>query len=207
VIELSWKSSRIEGNTYSLLETESLILQHEEAIGHKKEEATMILNHKKALDYVRAEAEFFKTLSIPKIEDIHSLLIGGLGVTKGLRKSGVGIVGTKYRPLDNLHQIREAMEKMCVAINGEPDPFAKSLLASVLIAYIQPFADGNKRTSRIIGNALLMAYGACPLSYRSANETEYKKAVILFYEQGNMRYYKELFIQQFAFAVGNYFLP
>ena len=206
VIELSWKSSHIEGNTYSLLETESLIRQHEEAEGHKKEEATMILNHKKALDYVRDDPEFFKKISIPKIEDIHSLLIEGLGVPKGLRKSAVGIVGTKYRPLDNAHEIREAMEKMCDTINKEPDPFSKSLLVSILIAYIQPFEDGNKRTSRILGNALLMANNSCPLSYRSASETEYKKAVILFYEQNNIVYYKKLFIQQFEFAIGNYFL-
>ena len=78
-------------------------------------------------------------------------------------------------------------------------------MASVLIAYIQPFEDGNKRTSRIMGNAVLMAHGLCPLSYRNANETEYKKAVILFYEQNNHSYYKKLFLGQFEFAVRNYF--
>jgi Fic family protein len=74
-----------------------------------------------------------------------------------------------------------------------------------MIAYIQPFKDGNKRTSRLLGNAILMAHDICPLSYRSVDEAEYKKAVILFYEQNNISYFKKLFIEQFEFAVQNYF--
>ena len=80
------------------------------------------------------------------------------------------------------------------------------MLAILLIAYIQPFVDGNKRTSRMIGNAILLANNACPLSYRSINELEYKKAVLLFYEQNNLSYFKKLFIEQYEFVVGNYFL-
>ena len=69
-----------------------------------------------------------------------------------------------------------------------------------------PFEDGNKRTARLIGNALLVEHDYCPLSYRSIDEAEYKKAMILFYEQHSARYFKELFIQQFTFAVKNYFV-
>ena len=72
----------------------------------------------------------------------------------------------------------------------------KPLPAFLLISYIQPFEDGNKRTSRILGNAMLLAYGYCPLSYRSVDEIEYKKAVILFYEQNNIQYFKQLFLEQ-----------
>ena len=75
-----------------------------------------------------------------------------------------------------------------------------------MISYTQPFADGNKRTSRLLGNALLMADNICPLSFRSIDESEYKKSVILFYEQNNLRMFKELFIEQFKFAIENYFL-
>lgn len=74
-----------------------------------------------------------------------------------------------------------------------------------MIAYIQPFEDGNKRTSRILANALLLAFDYCPLSYRSVDEIEYKKAVILFYEQNNLAYFKKLFIEQFKQAVNKYF--
>lgn len=204
-IEFSWKSSEIEGNTYTLLETETLIQNQQEAPGHNKDEAMMILNHKTALDYIWNNRERFKKVSLAEIENVHTLLMNELGVTRGLRSSMVGIIGTTYKPLDNAHQIREAMEKMERVINGEPDFFAKAVIFMALIAYIQPFEDGNKRTSRLVGNAILMAHNSCPLSYRSVNEGEYKKAVILFYEQGNIAYFKKLFIEQFEFAVKNYF--
>lgn len=204
-IELSWKSSKIEGNTYTLLETEALIVEGKAAKGHEREEAIMILNHKKTLDYIVGNKDIFRRITTSKIEDVHYLLTKDLGVTRNLRKTAVGIVGTKYMPLDNQHQIREAMEKTCDVVNAENNAFAKAIILSILIAYIQPFEDGNKRTSRLIANAILLAYNICPLSYRKVDEVEYKKAVILFYEQNNLSYFKELFIEQFEFAVNNYF--
>lgn len=205
IIELSWKSSLIEGNTYSLLETEFLIKEKKEAPGHKKEEMVMILNHKEALDYIRKNKEIFRALAVSKIEDIHCLLTNNLGISRGLRKCAVGITGAKYKPLDNEFQIREALEKTCLSVNAEKNLFAKAVIAMILIAYIQPFEDGNKRTSRLIGNAILMAHDICPLSYRNVDEAEYKKAAVLFYEQNNIIYFKKLFIEQFEFAVKNYF--
>ncbi|MDL2263917.1 Fic family protein [Synergistaceae bacterium OttesenSCG-928-I11] len=204
-IELSWKSSRIEGNTYTLLDTEMLIREHVEAKGHKKEEATMILNHKKALDYVFRYKADYKQLTIPKIEDLHTLLVEGLGVGTGLRSHPVGIVGTDYRPLDNRHQIRDALEGLVQTINATEHPFARALIAVLMISYIQPFEDGNKRTSRILANALLLQGDYCPISYRSVDEVEYKKAVVLFYEQNSAEYFKRLFIEQFRQAVQGYF--
>jgi len=205
IIEFSWKSSQIEGNTYTLLETEALIKDKQEAKGRKKEEAIMILSHKKALDFIFKNKSEFKTVSIKKIEHIHSIITEGLGIPKNIRKSLVGITGTAYKPLDNEWQIREALEKTCELINKEKGFFTKSIIASAMIAYIQPFEDGNKRTARILSNAILLAAGACPLSYRNANETEYKKAVLLFFEQNNISYFKKLFLDQYEFAVKNYF--
>lgn len=205
IIELSWKSSQIEGNTYSLLETEALIKHQTEAPGHKKTEATMILNHKRALEYIKQNKQQFLKISVAKLEEIHSLLTNDLDIPRNLRTTAVGIIGTKYQPLDNQHQILEAVEQACVLVNHEPNPFAKAIIISLLIAYIQPFKDGNKRTSRLIANAVLLAYNCCPLSYRNVSEVEYKKAVILFYEQNNLVYFKQLFIEQFEFAVNNYF--
>ena len=204
-IELSWKSSRLEGNTYSLIDTEILIKDHREAKGHNKEEAVMILNHKKALDYILENKTDFKKINLRKIENIHQLLIADLGIPSGLRKRAVGIVGTKYKPLDNQYQIGEAMNKTVSIINSINDPFLKAFIAILMISYIQPFEDGNKRTGRLLGNALLLANNICPLSFRSVDESDYKKAVILFYEQNNARFFKELFIQQYKFACHNYF--
>lgn len=205
-IELSWKSSQIEGNTYSLIDTEILIKEHKEAEGHKKEEAIMILNHKKALDYILNKKSDFKKINLRKIENIQRLTVDNLGILKGVRKRLIGIVGTKYKPLDNEYQIKEALEKMIKVINNFKEPFSKAIAAILMISYIQPFEDGNKRTSRLLGDALLLAHGVCPLSFRSVNEADYKKTVILFYEQNSARFFKELFIQQFEFAVKNYFL-
>ena len=105
VIELSWKSSRIEGNTYTLLDTEKLILEHKEAVGHSKSEAQMILNHKDAFTFIHEHAKKFSTLTRLNLEEIHTHIINNLGVEKGLRKSLVGVLGSTYQPLDNVHQI------------------------------------------------------------------------------------------------------
>lgn len=108
-IDLSWKSSQIEGNTYSLLETERLLKDKQTAAGKTKEEATMLLNHKDALDFVLDMPDYLKELSMHKIEDIHSILTKELGIDRNIRHRRVGITGTNYRPLDNEFQIREAV--------------------------------------------------------------------------------------------------
>lgn len=204
-IDLSWKSSQIEGNTYSLLETERLLKEKETASGKTKEEASMLLNHKDALDFIIGNRDYLNLLTISKIEDIHSLLIKELGVERNLRKRRVGISGTNYTPLDNEFQILEALEGMCKLINAKENTFEKALLALLLTSYIQPFMDGNKRTARIVSNAILINDDYCPLSFRTVNSIDYKKALLLFYEQNNISRFKEIFITQFEFAVNTYF--
>ncbi|MDL5051511.1 Fic family protein [Oscillatoria amoena NRMC-F 0135] len=204
-IELSWKSSQIEGNTYSLLETERLFKEKEEAENKTKEEAIMLLNHKDALMYLLDNKSLTHKLSLRVLEEIHSLLIKDLHVSRNIRTRAVGITGTAYKPLDNEHQIRENLQWMCDIINARSSGFEKALLAVVLISYIQPFEDGNKRTGRMISNALLIADDACPLSYRSVNSLDYKKAMLLFYEQNSLAAFKKIFIEQNEFGVKNYF--
>ncbi|MBV1889275.1 MAG: Fic family protein [Proteobacteria bacterium] len=204
-IELSWKSAQIEGNTYSLLETERLFVDKEEAQGKPKEDATMLLNHKDALNYLLANKGISGKISLRLLEEIHSLLINDLGVGRNIRSRTVGITGTAYKPLDNEYQIKEAMEKMCDVINSKENGFEKALIAVALISYIQPFEDGNKRTGRMISNALLIQEGICPLSYRSVNSLDYKKAMLLFYEQNNLAAFKKIFFEQIDFSVKNYF--
>ena len=204
-IDLSWKSSQIEGNTYSLLETERLIKERETASGKTKEETTMLLNHKDALDFIIENPDYLHPLSIAKIEDIHSILTKELAIERNLRKRRVGISGTNYRPLDNEFQISEALRSSCDLINSKESVFEKALLALLLISYIQPFMDGNKRTARIVSNAILINDNYCPLSFRTVDSIDYKKAMLLFYEQNNISRFKEIFITQFEFAVKTYF--
>jgi Fic family protein len=204
-IDLSWKSSQIEGNTYTLLETERLLKEKETAAGKKKDEAVMLLNHKEAIDFIVAHTDYLSHLSVSKIEDIHRLLVKDLGVDRNIRRGRVGISGTNYRPLDNEYQIREGLEEMCKLINDKKSVFERALLILVLISYIQPFADGNKRTARIASNALLIEKGYCPISFRTVDSVDYKKAMLIFYEQNNISAFKEIFINQFEFAVNTYF--
>lgn len=204
-IDLSWKSSQIEGNTYSLLETERLLKEKETAAGKTKDEAVMLLNHKEALDFIVKHPDYVLPITLSSIEDIHSILIKDLGVDRNIRKRRVGISGTNYKPLDNEFQIKEALGEMCSLLNKQQNVFAKALLVLVLISYIQAFNDGNKRTARILSNAILMHHHYCPISFRTVDSIEYKKAMLIFYEQNNISAIKNIFINQFEFAVNTYF--
>ena len=204
-IDLSWKSSQIEGNTYSLLETEFLLKDKIEATGKSKLDAIMLLNHKEAIDFLLLHPDYLEILNVAKIIDIHRILMTDLGIPMGIRKRGVGITGTNFTPSDNQFVILEALENTCAIINKKTNPYEKAFLALLLIAYIQPFTDGNKRTSRIIANAILIANFHCPLSYRTVDPLFYKKAMLVFYEQNSIVPMKNIFIDQVKFAVRTYF--
>ena len=204
-IDLSWKSSQIEGNTYSLLETEQLLKEKKKASGKTKDEATMLLNHKEAIDFIVAQPDYMYPLTVTKIENLHSILIKELGVAKNIRTKRVSISGTNYLPIDNEWQIKEALEQSCDLVNNKETVFEKALLILLLISYIQPFMDGNKRTARIVSNSVLLHFNYCPLSFRTVDSIDYKKAMLLFYEVNNISAFKKIFIEQYKFAVDTYF--
>ena len=204
IIELSWKSSKIEGNTYTLLDTEKLILENKKAPGKSNEDAQMILNHKDAFKYIYQNQKRFKTMTKSNLEELHSILVKDLNVGLGLRTKPVGVIGSIYQPLDNIHQITEAIENLEKTISKNDTAYAKALVALLGISYIQPFEDGNKRTSRLMANALLLANNLAPLSYRSVDEDDYRSAMLLFYEINSIIPIKKIFIEQYAFAAENY---
>lgn len=204
VIELSWKSSKIEGNTYTLLDTEKLILENKEAPGHSKKEARMILNHKDAFNYIRQNTGQFKTVTRKNLEELHAILVKGLNVNFGLRKKPVGITGSKYLPLDNIHQIAEAVDALSATVSRMSTAYAKALVALLGIGYVQPFEDGNKRTARLMANGLLLSHSLAPLSYRSVDEEDFRSAMLVFYELNSIMPMKKIFIDQYNFAAQNY---
>jgi Fic family protein len=204
IIEFSWKSSQIEGNTYTLIETETLIKQNIKAQGHSDEEAIMILNHKKAFEIILDKKNSFKKLDLSDIVQLHQVLTNGL-VTSGIRSQKVRISGTRYKPLSDKHEIEKVLRQLIEIVNKTEYPPEKALILSIMIAYIQPFADGNKRTSRMLSNAVLLAYDYFPLSYRSIDVNEYRSAMIVFYEINNLYNYKRLYMKQLQFAIDNYF--
>lgn len=204
IIEFSWKSSRIEGNTYTLLDTEKLILENKEAPGHDRKETQMILNHKDAFLFVREQASLFRTVSRASVERLHAILVKDLSVGLGFRGKPVGVVGSAYQPLDNAHQIREGMDALADMVSRMLTPYAKALVALLGISYLQPFEDGNKRTARLLANAILFAHRCAPLSYRSVEESEYREAMLVFYEINSIIPFKKIFIGQYDFAAKNY---
>lgn len=204
VIELSWKSSQIEGNTYTLIEAETLIKQNIQARGHSEEEARMILNHKEAFGVILNKRESFKRLDSSDIVQLHNVLTRGL-VTSGIRSQKVRITGAMYEPLHSKHEIEEALEELIKCVNTTEFPPEKALILAVMVAYVQPFADGNKRTARMLSNALLMAYDYPPLSYRNVDVNEYRSALVIFYETNSLFNFKRIFMEQLEYAVSNYF--
>lgn len=204
IIELSWKSSKIEGNTYTLLDTERLLLENREAPGHAHKEAQMIVNHKDAFAFIREHAREFRTLARANLEKLHALLVKDMAVDTGFRRSPVGVTGSIYRPLNNIYQLREGVDELSSAVARVATPYAKAMIALLGISYLQPFADGNKRTSRLFANAILLAYGRAPLSYRSVDENEYREAMLVFYELNSVVPFKKIFIEQYVFSANNY---
>jgi len=204
IIEFSWKSSQIEGNTYTLIETETLIKQNIKAQGHSDDESVMILNHKKAFETILNNKDSFKKLDFSDIIQLHQVLTDGL-VTSGIRSQKVRISGTRYVPLFNKHEIENILRQLIDIVNKTEFPPEKALILSIMIAYIQPFADGNKRTSRMLSNAMLLAYDYFPLSYRSIDANEYLRSMVVFYETNNLYNFKLLYMKQLQFAINNYF--
>src|SRR3989344_5834297 len=170
---------------------------------HKKE-AIMILNHKDAFNFIHENKALFKTLNRANLEKLHAILVKNLSVGLGFRKRLVGVVGSKYRPLDNSYQIEEAISQLSLAVARMKTAYDKALVALLGISYIQPFEDGNKRTSRLMANALLLAHGLAPLSYRSVEENEYREATLVFYELNSIAPLRNIFVDQYAFSANNY---
>jgi Fic family protein len=204
-IELSWKSSKIEGNTYTLLDTEKLIREGVESVTNTKEEAIMILNHKKSLNYILESIKLEKNLeSFRELENIHRLLVLDLGINHGLRSRAVGITGTKYLPLDMFSQIENETKRFVETIKKQKNNFSKALISILFISYLQSFEDGNKRTARLYANAMLLSAGLAPLSYRDVDEKKYREAILIFYEQNSVEAFKEIFIEQYIFSCNTY---
>lgn len=204
IVEFAWKSAQIEGNTYDLLETETLLTQNIEAKGHSKQEAIMLINHKKAFNTILANKKSFLNLNFSDVTHLHGTLIKNLA-TSGIRKQEVRITGTSYIPPSNSADLENYLRKTIKLINNTDFPAQKAFIASFMIAYLQPFVDGNKRTARMLSNAVLLTHDYFPLSYRNVDVNEYKKTIIAFYEQNNLYHLKNIFSGQLDFALTNYF--
>ena len=204
IIELSWKSSKIEGNTYTLIDTEKLLLENKKADNKTEIETQMILNHRNAFNFIYNNREQFKTLTKENVLNLHTILTKDLGISSGIRKDMVGITSSTYKPLDNKYQINDALESLIEVVLKIKNPYEKAFLSLLGISYIQPFSDGNKRTSRFIANAILLAHNLLPLSYRNVSEDDYREAILVFYEINSIIPFKKIFLSECAFSAENY---
>lgn len=205
VIEMSWKSSKIEGNTYTLLDAELLLKEGISSKTNTKDETQMILNHKQAFDFLLQNERTFKDdLSFGLLETLHQQIMSELLRDQGIRTGVVGITGSRYQPLANQHQLRDALEELIEIIKKIDDPFSQALTALLGISYIQPFTDGNKRTARLLANGILLAHECAPLSYRDVDERTYRAALLVFYERLSITSMKQLFIDQYQFSSEQY---
>lgn len=197
LIDLSWNSSRLEGNTYSLLETKRLIELGESAAGKDLNEAQMILNHKSAIEYI-VESASEELISSHEICSIHALLsenlLGDPSASGKIREIIVGISGTTYLPLENPQVLKECFGIFIEKLNLIEDPFEQSLFSLVHLSYIQAFEDVNKRTARLVANIPLIKKNLRPLSFTDVDQEAMIKSLIGVYEKNDVSLLKDLYI-------------
>ena len=187
-VELSWKSSALEGNTYTLLDTQLLLTEGIKAKNRTEFETQMIFNHKDAISFIVENPELFANdIAFATVEELHKIIGKNLGIANGVRKRVVKISASNYIPLANPHQLRENADRILGIINQSANPFLKSLLALCLVPYLQIFEDGNKRTGRMLANAVLISGIGRGFSLRRVSAKELALAYLAFYEFNSVK--------------------
>ena len=184
LIDLSYNSARLEGNTYTLADTQNLVMQGVAAPGKPNAERIMILNHKEAIRYLAQNVEKL-TVGEETIRTLHYLLADSLvapGLAGQIREDGVMVSGTTYSPLEG----RERLTRLLVAVlekaRAIEDAFEQSFFLLAQVSYLQPFIDVNKRTARLASIIPLISQDFVPQSFVDADKTDYLRATIAFYE-------------------------
>ena len=197
ILDLSWNSSRLEGNTYSLLETERLVTAGVMASGHDPLDARMILNHKAAIEALAGAAECV-TFNSHSICGLHALLseqlLSNSAACGQLRQIAVGIGGSVYEPLDNPVLMNADFQLTLEKAAQITDPFEQAFFALVHLSYLQPFEDVNKRTSRLAANIPLIKNKLCPLSFVDVPMATYIEAMLAVYELNRVELLQDLFV-------------
>jgi hypothetical protein len=187
-IELSWKSSALEGNTYTLLDTELLLKEGIKAKNRTEFETQMILNHKEVISFILDNKELFTGgIKYSTVEQMHRIIGKNLGIDPGVRKKLVRISSSNYTPIANPHTVRETVERILAIIGTQADPVVRSLLAFSLVPYLQTFEDGNKRTGRMLANAILIAMTGMGFSLRRVEARDLALAYLAFYEFNSLK--------------------
>lgn len=207
LIDLSYNSSRLEGNTYSLLDTERLVVEGITADGKMHEDSVMIMNHKEAILFLVENAEDIE-LNPFTIFNLHNLLSQDLLANPescgNVRKIEVSIGRSTYKPLNNPHLIKETLELLLLKARKIDDPFEQSFFVLAHMSYLQAFEDVNKRTARLTSNIPFIKQNLCPLSFTDISRSDYSAAVLLIYEANNTAPMMELFCHAYLRSCEQY---
>ncbi len=206
-IDLSWASSRLEGNTYSLLETEKLIAFGEAAPGKAPFETQMVLNHKAAIEFLvemTGEGKFDRRT----ILNLHALLsdnlLGNPAASGRLRAIPVGIAKSVFEPLAIPQLIDEFFNRILSTVGAISDPFEQAFFCLVHLPYLQPFEDVNKRVSRLAANIPLMRHNLCPLSFVDVPEDLYINGLLGVYESNRIELLRDVFVWSYERSCDRY---
>jgi hypothetical protein len=207
LIDLSWNSSRLEGNTYSLLDTKRLIEFGQEAEGRDRLEAQMILNHKDAIEFLVGNAGEIG-FNRYTILNLHGILANNLlpdqRAAGRLRQIGVGIDGSVYHPLETPALVEECFDRLLATAEAITDPFEQSLFVMAQLPYLQPFDDVNKRVSRMAANIPFIRGNLSPLAFTDVPRGLYSHAVLGVYELNQVELLKDVFIWAYERSAARY---
>ena len=207
LIDLSWNSSRLEGNTYSLLDTKHLIELGKEAEGRAHADAQMILNHKDAIEFLVGSAEEIG-FNRYTVLNLHALLANNLladpGAAGRLRFIAVGIEGSVFHPLEVPQLIEEGFDQLLATAAAIADPFEQAFFVMVQLPYLQPFDDVNKRVSRLAANIPLIQRNLAPLSFTDMPRQVYTEAVLGVYELNRVDLLRDVFVWAYERSAARY---
>ena len=207
LIDLSWNSSRLEGNTYSLLDTKHLIEFGEEAQGRDRLEAQMIVNHKEAIEFLVSAADEIG-FNRYTILNLHGILAQNLlpdeAAAGRLRHIAVGIERSTFLPLEVPQLIEECFNQLLATAAAIDDPFEQAFFVMVQLPYLQPFDDVNKRVSRLAVNIPLIKRNLSPLSFADVPRQTYTEAVLGVYELNKIDLLRDVFIWAYERSAARY---
>lgn len=197
LVDLSWASSRLEGNTYSRLDTQNLIEFGQIAKGKDAQETQMILNHKAAIEMLVEDIEQvgFDAFTF---QNLHAVLSQNLlreeSACGRLRRRPVEISGTVFQPLAMPQVLEDCFRLMLQKADAIADPFEQAFFLMVQLPYLQPFEDVNKRVSRIGANIPLIRHNLCPLSFIDVPERAYVEGTLGVYELNRVELLQDVFV-------------
>ncbi|MEO7963887.1 MAG: Fic family protein [Gemmatimonadaceae bacterium] len=207
LIDLAWASSRLEGNTYSRLDTQNLIEFGQRAEGKDVAESQMILNHKEAIELLVDDAEhvgFNRYTFLNLHAALAENLLSNSRDEGRLREMPVQITGTPYVPTAIPQKIEEYFDQFLAIAAAIPDPFEQSFFTMVHVPYLQPFTDVNKRTSRLASNISLFRANLCPLSFVDVPEQAYVEGLLGVYELRRIELLRDVFTWAYERSCAQY---